>query len=185
LICSDAAFQVYLAALINTGQKASIGPAVRQRDSILAVSSDSIASSPNTSFGTSSQDSSAAEPASGEAKPPLPPRSSSQDIAQLVLSGQAEHAASQSATSSPNLTKFSTALEANDSASPIQVSIVERKLSQLFRIRRTQCFILAGKGAWVPKIIRFISLVLVSSFCTSNQPTDSFHLIPSFPPISA
>jgi hypothetical protein len=117
---------------------------------MLAAFSDSTASTPNPSPGTSSQGSPAAESANGESKPPLPPRPSSQDIAQVVLAGHAELAAAQSA-SSPNLTNFSTVLEAHGPASPIQVSIVERKLLQLFKIQSTTRFYFYRKRRMGPK----------------------------------
>lgn len=147
LIQSVVAFQIYLSSLFNTGQKASINPAVRRRESILAGFPDSTRNAQSTSSGVSalaSDGSFGTTLASGATG--LPPQPSSQDIAQVVLSGQSDLAVSPPATSSPDLTKFASAVEANGSASPIQVSIIERK------------------GAWVPRMIRFVSLVLVSSF---------------------
>lgn len=179
------AFQIYLSSLFNTGQKASINPAVRRRESILAGFPDSTRNAQSTSSGVSalaSDGSFGTTLASGATG--LPPQPSSQDIAQVVLSGQSDLAVSPPATSSPDLTKFASAVEANGSASPIQVSIIERKLPQPYAISRTVMFVsISGKGAWVPRMIRFVSLVLVSSFCKSTLTQAVSRLIlPSFRP---
>jgi len=184
LIHSATAFQIYLGSLINTGQRASISPAVRRRDNILAEFPESTSSAQNPTSPASvlpSKGTSEAALATGET-----PRPSSQDIAQGVLAGQADLVTSPSPTSSPDLTKFTAAFEANGSTSPIQVSIVERMFSRLLNILHTLIFFFTGKGAWVPRIIRFVSLVLVSSFCTVNLQThslvpDSFFVFISLP----
>lgn len=130
MIHSAAAFQIYLGALVNTGQKALISPAVRRRDSILAEFPDSTPSTSGTST-PQSQGSSGTTLASGGTASVLPPRPSSQDIAQVVLAGQADLVVPPSVTSSPDLTKLGAVLEASGSASPIQVSIIESKPPQL------------------------------------------------------
>ncbi|KIK08631.1 hypothetical protein K443DRAFT_672154 [Laccaria amethystina LaAM-08-1] len=68
----------------------------------------------------------------------------SQEIAQAILSAPPVNSAP-STESTPNLAKLAVGGEAA-SSNPIQVAIVERK------------------GAWIPRLVRFISLVLVSSF---------------------
>ncbi|RDB21001.1 Mitochondrial inner membrane i-AAA protease supercomplex subunit YME1 [Hypsizygus marmoreus] len=163
LLHSVDAFQVYLTALIHTGQKASINPAVRRRDSLLALSPlaspagqvvngvSSPTSIPTTPVDTTQPESSLETVSAAERVPQSEdvasvPRSSSQDIAQAVLASQAERAASQAGSASGDITKLHTAFDAGGSTSPIQVSIVERK------------------GAWVPRLVRFVALVLVSSF---------------------
>ncbi|KAF9464699.1 ATP-dependent peptidase [Collybia nuda] len=138
LIHSATAFRIYLNCLVSTGQKASINSAVRRRDSIIAAHPGIQAAPPvpphNVSEGPA---------LTGETPPPL--LTSSQEVAQAVLSGQMEPFTTPG-TSATDLSKLGAALEASGSNNPIQVSIIERK------------------GAWVPRIIRFVALVLVSSF---------------------
>lgn len=137
MILSPAAFQIYLTALVNTGQKASISPAVRRRDSILAEISGSKFVAQTAVSGVSDLPSQEPGPALASAGTNLPPRHSSQDIAQVVLSGQPDLLASSPATSSPDLSKLTAAYGANGNASPIQVSIIERKLLQPLDILHT------------------------------------------------
>ena len=139
MIKSDVAFQHYLTALMKNGYEASINPAVRRRESILAASvpaatvatSDSAeatetpASSPDTSEQTTA---SATEP-TPETSPAsdVSTPSSSQKVAQAVLSGQAQAPPSLGG-SNPELAKLMSGAEANGTHSnPIQVSIIERK----------------------------------------------------------
>ncbi|KAF5380979.1 hypothetical protein D9615_003952 [Tricholomella constricta] len=160
LLHSAPAFQIYLTALIHTGQKSSINPAVRRRDSLLQSSpvipptmqvlnsesstiSKSISPEASTVIPASPESSNAAVVGETAASTPL---TSSQQIAQAVLQGQGEPVGSQSGASNADMQKLQAAYESGGSAAPIQVSIVERK------------------GSWIPRIIRFVALVLVGSF---------------------
>ncbi|KAG5651599.1 hypothetical protein H0H81_008120 [Sphagnurus paluster] len=129
----------------------SINSAVRRRDSLLASSSVTPATVQVLDSDSSTVISGTPEsPSSSNTIPATesmnsPPLTSSQQIAQAVLQGQGETVASQSGGSQADIKK----LQANydgSSGSPIQVSIVERK------------------GSWIPRTIRFLVLVLVSSF---------------------
>ncbi|KAF8654142.1 hypothetical protein AX16_003672 [Volvariella volvacea WC 439] len=160
LLRSDEAFQVYLNCLLNTGQKNSISPAVRRRDSLLATHTsaplptaprEEIPSTQETSSTVqdvsppSTQTSPTPTPAT-QPPPTAPPLTQSEAVAQAVLSGQAQAPPSLGG-SNPELAKLMSGAEANGTHSnPIQVSIIERK------------------GAWVPRLVRFISLTLVGSF---------------------
>ncbi|KAF8077949.1 ATP-dependent peptidase [Lyophyllum atratum] len=150
---SPTAFQLYLTSLIHTGQKSSINPAVRRRDSLLASSpviapatnESSTASSPRASEATQTPSESSDAAATGESTT-SPPPTSSQQIAEVVLQSNGEPAATQAGASTPGISKLQAAFESGGSSAPIQVSIVERK------------------GSWIPRIIRFVALILVSSF---------------------
>ncbi|KAI3610606.1 intermembrane space aaa protease iap-1 [Moniliophthora roreri] len=148
LLQSPQAFQIYLASLVNTGQQASVSAAVRRRDSLLSSlelskNPSETSSEPSTSdvvseSKTPEQANSLPENASLQ-KPGLTP---SQEIAQNVLSGQAASSTRTNTSSNPFLNSSSTS---NDGG-PIQVTIVERK------------------GAWIPRLVRFLALTLVASF---------------------
>ncbi|GLB34957.1 putative peptidase family M41 [Lyophyllum shimeji] len=158
LLHSAPAFQLYLTALVHTGQKSSINPAVRRRDSLLASSpvlppstqaqssGPSIASSSHTAEALSRPSEASNAAATAELATEPPPLTSSQQIAEAVLQGQGEHPASQTGTSTPTMAKLQAAFDSGNSGGPIQVSIVERK------------------GSWIPRMVRFVALTLVSSF---------------------
>ncbi|KAG5641287.1 hypothetical protein DXG03_005578, partial [Asterophora parasitica] len=147
---------IYLTALIQTGQKSSINPAVRRRDSLLQASTvlpptaqvlNSEASSAIPTSGTPNTTPTTAESSNATAgETAASSLTSSEQIAQTVLQGQGEIVGSQSGSSNTDLQKLQAAYGSGSTGGPIQVSIVERK------------------GSWVPRIIRFVALVLVSSF---------------------
>ncbi|KAK0197114.1 ATP-dependent peptidase [Armillaria mellea] len=153
LLRSEEAFQIYLTCLINTGQQNSVYSAARRRDSLLASSPTVVSyqtptpqeqtdASVATETGVSEpHPTSAAEPVT--TPPPVTPRSS-QDIAKAVLSTHTTSSASASSLfSNVDPAKLASAFE---SIGPVQVSIVERK------------------SAWIPRLARFIAVLLVSSF---------------------
>ncbi|KDR81608.1 hypothetical protein GALMADRAFT_239667 [Galerina marginata CBS 339.88] len=149
LLKSDKAFKIYLTCLQNLGQSSSIGNGVQKRDNLLAAqaatatavdpltvnTSEMIVSEPTT---TNRLDSPIMHSTIAQ--------SSSQAIAQEVLA-KTEGSASAPPPPQSTLESLRSPLAAESSqATPIQVSIVERK------------------GAWVPRLVRFIVLVAVSSF---------------------
>ncbi|KAG6866913.1 hypothetical protein C0991_003828 [Blastosporella zonata] len=138
LIHSAPAFQLYLTALLQTNQRASISPAVRRRDTLIA------SSQPTPGQLTPEDPSDVAAPASTpvtSTATPQVPVSSSEQIAQAVLAGQP-------ATSGTGMSlgKLQAAYEAGGSNVPIQVSIVDRK------------------GSWVPGIIRTVIGFFLGAF---------------------
>ncbi|KAF8163299.1 ATP-dependent peptidase [Crassisporium funariophilum] len=149
LLKSTEAFKAYVTCLNNVGQNAAINVAVQKRDSLLATQTSTLTSAvrtPDASEDTIT-DSSLLENAT-----PAPPTlasstlPTSEQIAQDVLS---DSKASGSVPASTPLALDPSKLAANGEAgqaSPIQVSIVERK------------------GAWIPRLVRFVVLVTVSSF---------------------
>ncbi|KAK0483622.1 ATP-dependent peptidase [Armillaria novae-zelandiae] len=153
LLRSEEAFQIYLTCLINTGQQNSVYSAARRRDSLLASSpavvgqqaptpQEQTDASVATETGVSEpHPTSVPEPVT--TPPPITPRSS-QDIAKAVLSTHTTSSASASSLfSNVDPAKLASAFE---SIGPVQVSIVERK------------------SAWIPRLARFIAVLLVSSF---------------------
>ncbi|KAF4614907.1 hypothetical protein D9613_003054 [Agrocybe pediades] len=147
LLKSEDAFKAYLTCLDNLGQASSITAAVEKRDQLLATQSASVAATEIPPVSDVVPDLSTAAKAPETPQASLPqsgaPHSSSQAIAQEVLS-RSEHS-STAPSSAPSSFKSPLTGEASQS-NPIQVSIVERK------------------GAWVPRLVRFIVLVIVSSF---------------------
>ncbi|KII88517.1 hypothetical protein PLICRDRAFT_161699 [Plicaturopsis crispa FD-325 SS-3] len=143
LLHSDQAFQLYLTALTKTGLESSVEAATRRRDSLLA--SAPVASS------IPAQSDSSSTPSSGSAATSPPhvstslPRSRSQEIANAVLSGQADKS---SAPQSADMAKLAAALGSGSGVSenPIHVTISERK------------------GSWVPGVVRFVVIAGLSAF---------------------
>ncbi|KAJ3561306.1 hypothetical protein NP233_g10271 [Leucocoprinus birnbaumii] len=171
LLHSQEAFKIYLSSLVQTNQQSAINAAVRRRDSLLAAhplvttgptlntattaEATADATTTTTTIPESAVSSSPVEPApptepSMPASPASskPPVSSSQEIAQSVLAGQPAASIASSAVNASQLAKLKSSFSGPEGSTenPIQVSIVERK------------------GAWVPRLVRFIALVLVSSF---------------------
>ncbi|KAI0928719.1 ATP-dependent zinc metalloprotease FTSH 5, mitochondrial, variant 2 [Taiwanofungus camphoratus] len=151
LIRSDIAFQLYLTALLQNGLGSSIDAAVRRRDSLLAASSSSLASSRDASTvdaTNSSRTVSSSSSSSNTQASPVP--TSSQHLAQAVLSGQAPTSTGIAGSRPLNMdmAKLATALGGGMGipGNPIVVTISE------------------PKGAWVPRIIRFVVLTGLSSF---------------------
>ncbi|KXN89262.1 ATP-dependent zinc metalloprotease FTSH 5, mitochondrial [Leucoagaricus sp. SymC.cos] len=156
---SQEAFKLYLESLVRTDQQTAINAAVRRRDSLLAahpllnagvaVNEEATAATPE-SVGTSSTD----PPPSSESGIPASPEASkqaispSQQIAQSVLANQPVVSIPPNTLNVSPFSRLKSAASGPEGTGdhPIQVSIVERK------------------GAWVPRLVRFIALVLVSSF---------------------
>src|SRR5882762_10369971 len=114
LLRSDVAFQLYLAALVNTGLSDSVNAAVRRRESLLASTpAPDVSKSAGDTAATTSDPSISALPASR-----------SQDIAQAVLSGKAIHSSVNSAMT-PELAQLAAAFAsgAGNRANPIYVAV--------------------------------------------------------------
>ncbi|EKM82685.1 hypothetical protein AGABI1DRAFT_104584 [Agaricus bisporus var. burnettii JB137-S8] len=161
LLHSQEAFKMYLECLVQTDQQPAIGAAVKRRDALMATQASVNASSTtnpdaqdaSSPSASTSGDSSPATPQTepvltGEAEAAKPTISPSQEVAQSVLAAHATGVASSSSMSASPIARFKAATSAQEGSTdgPLQVSIVERR------------------GAWVPRLIRFIALVLVSSF---------------------
>uniref|UniRef100_A0A8H7Y5K6 AAA+ ATPase domain-containing protein n=1 Tax=Psilocybe cubensis TaxID=181762 RepID=A0A8H7Y5K6_PSICU len=146
LLKSDEAFRIYVTSLQNLDQASAISDAVTKRDGLLAAQTGATATV-NMSVPSDATNGQMSTQSNGTSSPVQTP-TSSEIIAQQVLSRPetSNHAspASQS-TSSTNPFKLPLASE-NSQAHPIQVSIVERK------------------GAWVPRLLRFVLLTIVASF---------------------
>ncbi|KAI0699712.1 ATP-dependent metallopeptidase Hfl [Cytidiella melzeri] len=155
LLRSDEAFNHYVTALVRSDQEASINPACRRRDSLLAATSATAATATpqstlaNVETPTISPVESSA-PSSAPANPVFAPLTSSashvtasQAIANAVLTSRGS-----STTSSSIEGQFAAALNAGRGVpgNPIVVELSEKK------------------GSWVPGIIRFVFLTLVSTF---------------------
>ncbi|KAJ8078767.1 i-AAA protease yme1 [Marasmius tenuissimus] len=149
LLQSAEAFQIYLASLVNTDQQASVSAAVRRRDSLLASlgPSESILEETETSRSTSTTEpEKPVETSETQNQVEQPTVTQSQEIAQAVLAGK-----SRSPVRSNNSGAFKNPFLLNTSSEsgeqrPIPVAIVERK------------------NAWVPRLVRFFALLIVSSF---------------------
>ncbi|KAJ4487958.1 ATP-dependent peptidase [Lentinula aciculospora] len=148
LLHSEEAFRVYISCLVNTGQQAAVNPAIRRRDSLINAHPSSGSSTPesvensNTSL-LEGEPTTAETPASSTLKV-----SSSQEIAQSVLSGMKDPAQQRSPLkdanpSNPLVLASGTTVTPG---TPIEVTIVERKAS------------------WIPRLVRFVVIVAVTSF---------------------
>ncbi|KAF9451026.1 ATP-dependent metallopeptidase Hfl [Macrolepiota fuliginosa MF-IS2] len=171
LLHSQEAFKIYLECLVQTNQQPAINAAVRRRDNLLAahplatvsnaatVNADATSattaeattpSAPTSAEPSSTELASTSEPTSPSGSPEAPKQeiSPSQEVAQFVLAAQPAMGIPPAAVNASQFARFKAVASASDSSNdnPIQVSIVERK------------------GAWVPRLVRFIALVLVSSF---------------------
>ncbi|KAG7092446.1 hypothetical protein E1B28_008800 [Marasmius oreades] len=146
LLQSAEAFQIYLTSLINTSQQASVSAAVRRRDSLLASSGKSESTFQGTNASIPARDTSEEEKNSVPEQRRQPAITQSQEIAQAVLAGKSTSRV-RSTSSNPFANPFllNPSTESSEPR-PIPVAIVERK------------------NAWVPRLVRFLALLLVSSF---------------------
>ncbi|KAF9069622.1 ATP-dependent peptidase [Rhodocollybia butyracea] len=151
LLHSGDAFRVYIACLVNTGQQAAVNAAVRRRESLLSahpLSSSTVTTSEAPLLEDNATSGAVEKTAAATAATAVKTFSSSQEIAQSVLSGQKDpiqQRSSQDPTPLNNpLTLGSVSTTAN--GSPIEVTIVERR------------------GSWVPRLVRFVITVAVASF---------------------
>ncbi|KAF5365739.1 hypothetical protein D9758_003350 [Tetrapyrgos nigripes] len=152
LLHSSEAFQMYLTSLVKTEQEGAVPAAVKKRELLLASSGTPAAdSSPQVNENTADSqpanlETEATSPQQQPESSPQPaqqPSSSvtpSQKIAEDVLAGQHSPRVVGNANSD-----FAAALEASQ-GKPIQVTIVE------------------NKGSWVPRLLRFLAILLVSAF---------------------
>ncbi|KIM49122.1 hypothetical protein M413DRAFT_438280 [Hebeloma cylindrosporum] len=145
LLQSDKAFKIYLSSLQNIGQTASIPTAVEKRDSLLASQAATVAAKTSEPPEVpASPETLASTPMDHTSPQTSIPPTSSQAIAKEVLS---KTNSSPSFLPPPTLDALKSPIAAEASqTSPIQGSIVERK------------------GAWIPRLVRFVVLVIVSSF---------------------
>ena len=170
LLVSPEAFKLYLACLVNTDQRASVFSAVRRRDSLLAAHHPAAAEASSAVASTTPSESPAPEgtetattqtgATTSEVSKPL----TSQAIAESVLAGPLVAPTAPSAATPPPAFVKLDGLGDKLSGDPIQVSIVERVFPySLVRIVNLTSSL--GKGSWIPRTIRFIAIMLVSSFC--------------------
>jgi ATP-dependent metalloprotease len=166
LLKSDMAFQLYLTSLLKLGWESSIDPAVRRRDSLLAAAAASLSE-------TTSPEPPEATTTSSQADTTTMTPTSSRKIAQAVLTG-VQTMPTPEPTFSPNVTAGTHTIDMNKlaaalgsgagvSGNPLQVTISERRSS----IHRsvTNSYPVVAKGAWIPRLIRFLVLTGVSAFC--------------------
>ncbi|KAH9001276.1 ATP-dependent peptidase [Lactarius akahatsu] len=174
LLHSDKAFEYYLQALLKANKEASINPAVRRRESLLAAHplvtlsptstptpATESSSSPSPALTPAPQAESSASAFTQQASPPtLPASSRSQEIASSVLAGSNVEPLSppSSGLGPPNhlmsadMAKLLAALTAGQggSGNPVHVIIKERK------------------GAWIPSFARFLVFAGIATFCKSS-----------------
>ncbi|KAG2020285.1 ATP-dependent peptidase [Coprinopsis cinerea AmutBmut pab1-1] len=145
LLASPEAFELYLTALVKTGQQSTVFSAVRRRDSLLAAHHPATATetkqdAPDTTGEATIGSSADSQPSSTPSVP------TSQNIAESVLAGPL---VSPTPTTPPPPAPDASRLAAASAAhpnEPIQVSIVERR------------------GSWIPRLVRFFAVMIVSSF---------------------
>jgi ATP-dependent metalloprotease len=124
---SAEAFKIYLTCLEKVGQSASINAAVKKRDELLAASGVSPVTNPAPSNAPQQPTQPASlptDPATAEPSKVQPVPTSSQVIADQVLSKPDAQGASSSRT--PILDTFKSSNNSSQNA-PIQVTIVERQ----------------------------------------------------------
>lgn len=132
LLRSDAAFNLYVQALVANGLEHSVNAAVRRRDSLLAAAAASAVSSvqetPASQLNTDTL-SQTTQAGSTTTTPSSTIPTSSQQIASAVLSGQAP----QSTSSNLDMAKLALALNNGIGVpgNPIAVTIAEREYSIL------------------------------------------------------
>lgn len=133
LLRSDAAFNLYVQALVANGLEHSVNAAVRRRDSLLAAAAASAVSSvqetPASQLNTDTLSQATTQAGSTTTAPSSTIPTSSQQIASAVLSGQAP----QSTTSNLDMAKLALALNNGIGVpgNPIAVTIAEREYSIL------------------------------------------------------
>ncbi|KAJ7046779.1 ATP-dependent peptidase [Mycena alexandri] len=137
---SSEAFRLYLTCLVNSGQPASVFPAVRRRDVLIAANPLAPAATPPASAPTDA----AKNPVDADAPPapaPAPVLSESQIIGQSVLASTGQPGAADSFSH-----RLSTALESRGGAlEPIPVVIQQNK-------------------SWGQSLFRFVLSLAVASF---------------------
>ncbi|KAI0302030.1 ATP-dependent peptidase [Russula brevipes] len=155
LLHSDKAFEYYLQALLKASKEASINPAVRRRESLLAAHPLATPSPPALQAEPSELSSTSAQEAVSDSVPPQPAVSRSQQIASSVLAGATVEPPSSSIPGlgsmgqlSPDMVKLLAALSAGQggSGNPVHVIIKERK------------------GAWIPSFARFLVFAGIATF---------------------
>ncbi|PPQ71976.1 hypothetical protein CVT24_008193 [Panaeolus cyanescens] len=146
LLKSEEAFKVYLTCLQNLNQPTAINAAVEKRDALLATQAVGQATSPEQPNGQ--QVAPESVEASSFASTPVEQTPSVQTSSQRIAHQVTSHATSPSINHPSVAAKTAKpfASSGDNGSDPIQVSIVERK------------------GAWIPRLVRFVVLVIVSSF---------------------
>ncbi|GJE95145.1 ATP-dependent peptidase [Phanerochaete sordida] len=162
LLKSDAAFRLYLTALMKNGMESSINAAVRHRDSLLAIQSAPSTEAETVETAAAASDASAT-PAAAESTATSADASatatsstasstvasSSQAIAESVLARAATGTApSSTGPLSADMSKLATALTAGQGGpnNPIVVTLAE------------------PKGSWIPRLVRFLVYSAVFTF---------------------
>ncbi|KAI0306580.1 ATP-dependent peptidase [Multifurca ochricompacta] len=155
LLHSDKAFEYYLQALLKTSKEASINPAVRRRESLLAAHP---LTSPSPVLAPQAEHSEVPSATEQQSVPStsIPTTSRSQHIASSVIAGSGVELPSPSAPGlgspdqplSADMAKLLAALGAGQGASgnPVHVIIKERK------------------GAWIPSFARFLVFAGIATF---------------------
>ncbi|KAJ6502552.1 ATP-dependent peptidase [Mycena sanguinolenta] len=135
LLHSSEAFRLYLTCLVNTGQSASVFPAVRRRDVLIAANPPPVPAVPAAAESANSN-------SPGTASPPSSALSESQIIGQSVLASTGQPGATDSFSH-----RLSTALESRGGTNldPIPVVIQQNK-------------------SWGASLIRFVLGLAVGSF---------------------
>ncbi|KAH7889699.1 ATP-dependent metallopeptidase Hfl [Phlebopus sp. FC_14] len=183
LLQSDAAFEFYLDALVDSGLESSVDLAVRRRESLLAtLPSDSASATPSdaavASPDTTCADANAPAPTADAVTPtpdPSVPQSRSQKVAADVLakrtdsSSDSNHAASPAP--SPAAGSLAAALRkgAGVSGNPIHVTISEPKGSTILRFVRF--LVLTAVGGFFFLVI--LSVLLENSGLMKTVPRQS------------
>ncbi|KAJ7172477.1 ATP-dependent peptidase [Mycena filopes] len=142
---SSEAFRLYLTCLVNTGQSASVFPAVRRRDVLIAANTLAPAATPSTPTPTDAAKNPVDADASTSASPapaPAPILSESQIIGQSVLASTGQPGAADSFSH-----RLSTALQSRGSGAldPIPIVIQQNK-------------------SWGQSLFRFVLGLAVGSF---------------------
>lgn len=165
LLRSDVAFQLYCTALVNTGLEASIAPAVRRRESLLALSTAPTSTQHSTAESNESVKLPSLDPS------PLP-TSRSHQIAQGVLAGNASATTLSDSVqvggkTTPDMAQLVAALGsgAGNAGNPIFVTVSDREFNTLTMQAIIKLTESVAKGATVFRIVRFVSFTLLGGFC--------------------
>ncbi|KAF8201840.1 ATP-dependent peptidase [Pholiota molesta] len=151
LLHSPEAFKMYLTSLSNIGNNSAIPAAAKKRDELLAAHGASVAAA-QTGESQAAESTNASQPTSREpvdaanSETPQPTPTSTQPTPSQVIAQQV--IAEADGSTIPPSSSLKALKTGNDSQAqaPIQVTIVEQK------------------GSWLPRLVRFLVLVAVSSF---------------------
>jgi ATP-dependent metalloprotease len=134
LLRSDAAFQLYLTALIKSGYQSSVNAAARRRDTLLSTTQPSPPSADHSSAATLADPSKLSDStptSTSEKTPHAYPPTSSQHIAQAVMAAAGSNSLPFTHSQSPDMSRLQAAFKGvggmGVQGNPLVVTVSERE----------------------------------------------------------